>query len=66
MRDADSHPIFSRCLACTNRIHWVESPTGGWWKHDKHPGEDHDAVSPLRVLEEIDNSGNYVVVGTTI
>lgn len=31
------------CKNCGGRIQWVECPTGGWWSHEVHPEDDHDA-----------------------
>jgi hypothetical protein len=36
----------SACSVCGLVIHWQECPTGGWWIHDFHPPDDHDAVGP--------------------
>lgn len=38
---ADAH----HCERCTERCHWVDCPTGGWWSHEQHPGDGHDAVA---------------------
>ncbi|MGW4786144.1 hypothetical protein [Streptomyces sp. NPDC004230] len=32
------------CLVCGTPIAWVDCPTGGWWAHDVHPSDDHDAT----------------------
>lgn len=31
------------CTTCQQPIHWVDCPTGGWWRHDQHPADNHDA-----------------------
>lgn len=31
------------CRHCEGPIWWMECPTGGWWIHDRHPLDDHDA-----------------------
>lgn len=31
------------CGDCGGVIHWIESPTGGWWAHEEHPEDEHDA-----------------------
>lgn len=31
------------CLTCNGGIWWQSCPTGGWWIHDDHPVDDHDA-----------------------
>jgi hypothetical protein len=57
-------PIKSACVECDRPITWVESPTGGWWAHDVHPADDHDADPPPdNSPEEIVNGrGEYVTV----
>jgi len=35
-------PIY--CKACRGRVFWQECPTGGWWYHESHPTDNHDAV----------------------
>jgi hypothetical protein len=32
------------CGACGRRVGWIDCPTGGWWAHEVHPGDDHDAT----------------------
>lgn len=32
------------CAACGGLIGYVNAPTGGWWAHDQHPEDNHDAV----------------------
>jgi hypothetical protein len=34
------------CGTCRQPIHWVDCPTGGWWRHDQHPTDGHDAEGP--------------------
>jgi hypothetical protein len=29
---------------CGGAIHYIDCPTGGWWAHDEHPADGHDAV----------------------
>lgn len=31
------------CIECGGRAQWVECPTGGWWSHEVHPEDGHDA-----------------------
>lgn len=31
------------CLHCRGAIRWIVCPTGGWWAHDTHPADHHDA-----------------------
>ncbi|WP_214929181.1 hypothetical protein [Streptomyces sp. ISL-98] len=42
--------IQARCLICRTSIGWIDCPTGGWWAHDTHPGDGHDAV-PIPVSD---------------
>lgn len=35
-----------RCRVCNQRVGWVDCPTGGWYIHEEHPEDDHDAVGP--------------------
>lgn len=46
------------CETCGERIGWIECPTGGWWSHETHPDDGHDAVPPGIVPE-----GKVVVDG---
>lgn len=39
--------IVATCDTCHGSIHWIECPTGGWWAHDTHPDDHHDAVTTL-------------------
>ncbi len=32
------------CMTCESFIGWVDCPTGGWWAHEVHPLDGHDAV----------------------
>lgn len=34
----------STCEVCDGVIAWIDCPTGGWWKHELHPVDNHDAV----------------------
>jgi hypothetical protein len=31
------------CATCGGQIHYQACPTGGWWIHDAHPADGHDA-----------------------
>lgn len=33
----------SNCAACQDVISWIDCPTGGWWAHEIHPEDGHDA-----------------------
>lgn len=32
------------CSVCSTPIGWIDCPTGGWWAHDTHPADEHDAT----------------------
>lgn len=32
------------CGVCGHAVGWINSPTGGWWAHEVHPSDDHDAT----------------------
>lgn len=32
------------CRKCGKPIHWMHCPTGGWWAHEVHLADGHDAV----------------------
>ncbi|MET7944407.1 hypothetical protein [Streptomyces sp. NPDC005302] len=32
-----------RCICCDMAVGWVDAPTGGWWAHETHPEDGHDA-----------------------
>ncbi|MFF7727665.1 hypothetical protein [Streptomyces sp. NPDC008001] len=34
----------ARCLICRTLICWIDCPYGGWWRHDQHPDDGHDAL----------------------
>lgn len=45
------------CQACEGECHWIAAPTGGWWAHDLHPADDHEAAphsraEVVRILSE--------------
>lgn len=39
----DPEPSTFRCSKCGRSIWWQDCPTGGWWVHDVHFPDDHDA-----------------------
>lgn len=49
--------IESTCRTCHSEISWVDCPTGGWWQHEEHPGDGHDAVAPFEPKQRMDDSG---------
>ncbi|CAM5620373.1 hypothetical protein [Streptomyces aurantiogriseus] len=32
------------CRTCVTPINYIDCPTGGWWAHEQHPADEHDAV----------------------
>jgi hypothetical protein len=36
------------CAICQQPIRRVDCPTGGWWSHEQHPADDHDAEPTAR------------------
>lgn len=45
---------FSKCGECNGKIWWQDCPTGGWWIHDKHPEDHHDAVPTPGLLKAVE------------
>jgi hypothetical protein len=41
------------CRVCDDGIWWQECPTGGWWIHDVHPADGHDAQPEVAVLAAV-------------
>jgi hypothetical protein len=41
--NGETPPSTSRCAACVEVVGWIDCPTGGWWAHEQHPTDDHDA-----------------------
>jgi hypothetical protein len=39
------------CALCETPVGWIDCPTGGWWAHDTHPTDGHDA-SPMPAAGE--------------
>lgn len=35
---------FEICDVCKGLVAWQDCPTGGWWIHEIHPEDGHDAV----------------------
>lgn len=42
----------TRCDSCASLIRWIDCPTGGWWSHDVHPADHHDAVTKAELEED--------------
>jgi hypothetical protein len=45
------------CMRCGGVVRWQHCPTGGWWIHDQHPSDDHDAYPGWRPAQEMDDQG---------
>lgn len=41
-------PRAGTCHVCSQPMHWLAAPTGGWWAHDVHPDDGHDARATPR------------------
>jgi Fe-S-cluster-containing dehydrogenase component len=39
----EEQPQQAACQHCHTPIQWIDCPTGGWWAHDDHPADGHDA-----------------------
>ncbi|MFE7744428.1 hypothetical protein [Nocardia sp. NPDC057455] len=55
--------ITATCTVCGTGIHWIECPTGGWWAHEVHPADHHDAATLVEVEEDMTNDGWWITVG---
>lgn len=63
MTETDADDIRSACDTCGKSIYWISCPTGGWWAHDNHPADGHDAVTVVEVEEDETNGGRLYTVG---
>lgn len=42
-------PTHAICRPCGGSITWIDCPhAGGWWAHNVHPTDGHDAEPPIR------------------
>ncbi|AWT42598.1 MULTISPECIES: hypothetical protein [Streptomyces] len=39
------------CALCETPVAWIDCPTGGWWAHDEHPADGHDASPKPAAVE---------------
>jgi hypothetical protein len=39
------------CAVCAGPVGYIDCPTGGWWAHDRHPVDGHDAEPVQRAPE---------------
>ncbi|WP_063023651.1 hypothetical protein [Nocardia niwae] len=58
-----SDQITARCDTCGGVIRWIDCPTGGWWSHEIHPADEHDATTTVEVEEDMDAQGWLHTVG---
>ncbi|MGW5387170.1 hypothetical protein [Nocardia sp. NPDC003963] len=63
MTETDADDIRSVCDTCHTGIHWIDCPTGGWWAHDIHPADHHDAVTVMEVEEDETIDGRLYTIG---
>lgn len=46
--------ILIDCATCSQPAHWIDCPTGGWWAHEVHPADGHDAAAvEIDLINEI-------------
>jgi hypothetical protein len=55
--------ITAPCDTCGAQIRWLDCPTGGWWAHDVHPADHHDAATTIEIEQDMTNDGWWVTVG---
>lgn len=46
-------PITATCTTCGQLCGWIDCPTGGWWAHQDHPADGHDAAADETDLREL-------------
>ena len=52
-------PVYAAtCNDCHTLCWWQSCPTGGWWIHDQHPDNGHDANPGWQPLEIMDIYGH--------
>lgn len=51
----------ARCTTCQEPIGWISCPTGGWWAHEQHPVDGHDAQPYLRdeIAQALSEAGAF-------
>jgi hypothetical protein len=49
------------CTTCQQPIGWISCPTGGWWAHEQHPADGHDAQPYLRdeIAQALSEAGAF-------
>lgn len=45
--NSEADLLLSRCGSCSQNVRWINSPHGGWWKHESHPEDEHTAEFSL-------------------
>lgn len=51
------------CKVCGKLAHWISCPTGGWWAHNTHPQDGHDAELGWQPEQEMNERGEMITVG---
>lgn len=41
------------CSTCGEAVYYQDCPTGGWWIHDRHPADSHEAVPRAETTERM-------------
>lgn len=42
------------CIKCNTPVRWIDCPTGGWWAHQDHPDDRHDAQTAADLMADRD------------
>ncbi|SIM03138.1 Uncharacterised protein [Mycobacteroides abscessus subsp. abscessus] len=50
----------SICVECGGVVFWQDCPTGGWWIHEHHPADHHDAAAEFDPIEYVDDRGSWI------
>lgn len=54
-------PTVGTCNKCYKTCHYIDCPTGGWWAHDIHPADDHDADPGWEPESDMTNDGYWFI-----
>ena len=54
------------CKVCDGQCHWIGCPTGGWWAHQTHPADHHDADLGWQPEQDEDHNGYTFTVGACV
>lgn len=59
--------IRSTCMVCHGGIVWINADRfGGWWAHDEHPADHHDALSMFELIEDMDDGRRWITIGVAV